>query len=899
MADPNPEMPTQDGFQPPTIDHAIGKTEAGSVAQNFSFDGQTGQFTPNPEATGFFESRNPAVGSDQDGEPIREVIPGYHVLGVLGKGGMGVVYKARQLKVDRLVAMKVMRRKDDDDTAGRERFDTEAQAVARMQHPNIVQVYEVGEVVGCPFFTLEFADGGTLEQKIRSQLPGDQEIAALMTTLARAMQYAHDRNIIHRDLKPANILLQKDGTPKIADFGLARKLETNSRLTIAGTVMGTPSFMAPEQASGDPDSVGPPADVYSLGAIIYQLLTGRPPFVGSNVIETLRQVREDEPVSPRTMRSSVPRDLETICLKCLQKDPAKRYSNAAALADDLTRYQDGRPILARPLGPVARVVRWARRNPAPAGLIAVSMLAAIGGIASAFTINNDRKRISDQKDDILRINGEVTHQRDLATGRLDAYRNAVSDFANVSVTLFEGSLLAGQTQRDFYEMTLKLLKDSRGHADVGSAADWGQMTLALRQGEWWLAQRDREDDEKVFKEANAEFEKAKTIALSVEATEERERDKAAENVAAVLERQGRLAADRRDFEKAEKLYGEAISRLRRIVDAPTTGEITSSQARIHLGRALTMLARVQRDRESRSQAKTTIVEALGMLKPAVAEAPEDRRGFQARQFLALAHLEQGQLAEDAEELPAARESYAEAVRIYEDLVKKNPNDFGFRKKLAFIANLQGDLLLTRLNDPKGAREQYTIALRQVRGMLNVPEVLELQHTGVGLGYYSLAIATEKAGDKTAAARYYARSLEEREGYVRDMREKPSVKSNPDLLLLPLVEQMLIQARVGKRSEAIIGAGTLLKRAADPARIDVPNLTLEKLKISAACGYALASVHAPDAKTKTEDLAKALNIVTEAIREGYRDVDYLKYDPDLDPLRELPEFKTVLMAVERK
>lgn len=304
----------------------------------------------------------------------------YEILGVLGRGGMGVVYKAKQLKANRVVALKMILTNKHASVQEQVRFQMEAEAVARLQHPNIVQLHEVGEHDGLPYFSIEFCEGGSLEDKLKSWTPNAAEAAALIATLARAIHYAHLRGVVHRDLKPANVLLAGDGTPKITDFGLAKNLDSSSDITKSGAIMGTPSYMAPEQAEGKVHNTGPAADVYALGALLYLLLAGRPPFKGNSVVETLDQVRKHEPTPPSRWMKSVPRDLDTICLKCLRKQPENRYASAAELADELIRYQKGEPILARPVGAIERSVRWVRRNPTVAVLLAGVVLTTIAGV---------------------------------------------------------------------------------------------------------------------------------------------------------------------------------------------------------------------------------------------------------------------------------------------------------------------------------------------------------------------------------------------------------------------------------------------------------------------------------------------------------------------------------------
>jgi serine/threonine-protein kinase len=273
----------------------------------------------------------------------RAALPGYEILGELGRGGMGVVYKARQVGLNRLVALKVVLAGGHAGAEELARFRHEAEAVARLRHPNIVTVHEVGEQDGLPYFSLEYCDGGSLAQQARP-LPGPRA-AELVQALARAVHCAHEKGVVHRDLKPGNVLLTADGTPKVSDFGLAKDVG-GAGPTRTGDVLGTPGYMAPEQAAGNPKAVGPAADVYALGAVLYDLLTGRPPFQADTALQTVLQVLECEPAPPRLYNRAVDPSLEAVCLKCLEKAPADRYASAAELADDLAAYLRGEPVRA-------------------------------------------------------------------------------------------------------------------------------------------------------------------------------------------------------------------------------------------------------------------------------------------------------------------------------------------------------------------------------------------------------------------------------------------------------------------------------------------------------------------------------------------------------------------------
>jgi serine/threonine-protein kinase len=320
---------------------------------------------------------------------------GYELIAWVARGGMGEVYQARKAGLDRVVALKRVIGGHPTDETERQRFRAEAQAASALDHPNIVPIYEVGEHDGCPFFTMKLMLGGNLAQRLAQVRADRQRACALVATVARAVHHGHQRGILHRDLKPANILLDEAGAPHVADFGTAKHLEHSHGLTRSGALVGTPNYMAPEQARSDAGSLTVAADVHGLGAILYELLTGRPPYLAETDARTLQLLLETEPAKPRGQDASIPADLETICLTCLEKAPERRYRSAEALADELDRFLRGEPIEARPIGRVERAWRWSKRHPLLAGALAAA------AIASATTLYGANAQAEDLRRDVL------------------------------------------------------------------------------------------------------------------------------------------------------------------------------------------------------------------------------------------------------------------------------------------------------------------------------------------------------------------------------------------------------------------------------------------------------------------------------------------------------------------
>jgi serine/threonine-protein kinase len=477
-----------------------------------------GQATPpEPSRPPGLPTLSDTIGLFGEAPPERlPAVPGYEVLGELGRGGMGVVYLARHTALDRRVALKMT-------LAGlaneqqRKRFRTEAAAVARLQHPNVVQVFEVGEADGRPYCALELVDGGNLAEQLDGRPRPPRAAAELVAALADAIQAAHVRGIIHRDLKPANVLLTRDGRPKVTDFGLAKRLDEALGLTRTGVVVGTPQYMAPEQAGGENSAVGAATDIHALGAILYELLTGRPPFRGPTTMETLLQVRAHEPVPPRQLEPGVPRDLDIICMTCLRKDPARRYATAAELAADLRRFLAGEPVRARRAPPWERVVKWARRRPAVALLLALCVVWTLAMVllgieytarlrAERDEADRQRQRAEAQEVDARIERDRMDRLRQTAAAqeaegrkekaRADKLREQAEDnfrLARTAVDSFSAKLGADESQsaeelrqellRSSLAFYQQLVKQRGDDAALRAGLGWAYLRLAIVTGE--------------------------------------------------------------------------------------------------------------------------------------------------------------------------------------------------------------------------------------------------------------------------------------------------------------------------------------------------------------------------------------------------------------------------------
>ncbi len=454
-------------------------------------------------------------------------VPGYVVLKLLGQGGMGQVYQARHLKLERIVALKLAHAANHEPVLAR--FEEEVKAIASLRHPNIAQIYESGRVEGRPYYAMEYVAGGSLSDRLKPGPLPPRQAAELLLLLARAMRHAHEQNILHRDLKPSNILLE-EGTlePKIADFGLAKRLNDDTKLTRTGEIFGSPSYMAPEQASGV-IKLSAAVDVYALGAVLYECTTGRPPFMGPDAMQTVMLVLSDDPVPPRQLQPKLPRDLETICLKCLEKLPRRRYRSAPALAEDLERYLKGEPILARPISSMERLQKWVMRKPWQAvavGLAAALIIGLAVGILAlqrAYSNTKETNRVSSKSFELSRqtlnevvtkFSSEFSMVPNMEKAILELYRPVVKLFRELhqlrpqdratmleyANNLYHFTVLLGMSHR--YEEADTVVNETGALIDEQLPQKPDDFDLLLIKAKWlrnqsWLARRQKQHEQAI------------------------------------------------------------------------------------------------------------------------------------------------------------------------------------------------------------------------------------------------------------------------------------------------------------------------------------------------------------------------------------------------------------------
>ncbi len=809
--------------------------------------------------------RGPADGlaSPTNGRSGPPAPAGYDVLELVGEGGMGVVFKARHLALGRLVALKQIRPEILAGRDGLARFRREAEAAARLRHPNIVPIYDVGRLDGVPYYAMEYVEGGTLAARLAAG-PLDADAAArLVETLARAVEHAHGAGVVHRDLKPGNVLLAPDlECPKIGDFGLAKSGDDDVARTCTGAILGTPNYMAPEQAEGGSRRVGPPADVYALGAIFYEALTARPPFHAASTLETLELVRLADPAPPRRLRAGLPRDLETIALKCLEKAPDRRYASARALAEDLRRYLDRVPILARPSSPPERLVKWARRRPWRAVSAGLGVVAAAGLVAGTLA-HNARLRA-----EITRTEQrakEAREERERADLQYRLARAAVARMAHrSSEPQFARLTIPAEFQRQLIEDALEFYEGAVRDEALSDSAKRVDKILALDEVATLQTMLGRKTD------AERTVRRSLGLADALVAQAPGDLDALSAQVEVLTKLGLFLSADPKSVDESVACLTRAIETADRVVRAdPESYRRAETLAWCHhdLGSVLHGVPRVD-------EAERHYLRAAEIREGLVASHPEDP-WLRARLGETLINL--GLTHSCPEQAARADTEYNRAADLLAPLVHDQPDVHHLGLSLAKLYLAWGGLAWVQ-RQPDRAVERYKLGLGEVdvvdRVMPDWADVRDVRRKLHG----AMAQAHDQAGRYAAAAEEWSAAMN-----LADVAEKGLFRFGHAASLARSGEGASALSEV----EALASTGTL-------APVDLYNL---------ACVASVASAQAPHqgaADHRAAAVAQALAWLSRVRDLGlFRDPEMLKTldtDTDIDPLRSRREFQVLRLDV---
>ncbi len=748
----------------PTVDYPAAPPQDETIAPPQDATPQDATLDPNdPQAKAYQQAVNQATptGAIAHGASFGD----YQLIEPIAKGGMGIVYKARQRKLNRVVALKMILAGQFADQTDVDRFIAEAEAAAALTHPNIVAIHDIGIVNGQHFFSMDYIEGQSLGAMVRDSTFTADSAARYVKTIAETMQFAHDRGIVHRDLKPSNILIDKQLRPLITDFGLAKQVSNQSQLTMSGAIIGTPSYMPPEQAAGDGDRVGAWSDIYSTGAILYELLTGRPPFRAASPFETVRQVIEMEPVSPRLVNPSVPKDLETICLKCLQKEPTKRYATSQELAEELNRFLLGEPIKARPIGRIARVWRMCKRYPYTATAIATSILFLIVAAASASV-------------------AYVKTSQALAKSE-ESLREAI-DVVNKYLTVVSEDTLLKQ------DGLQPLRKDL--------------LELALDYYQRFLEQRG--NDPLVQDELAAAYYR---IGLITELLESPDKAIPSYEMAEAMQ-QSLLAAAPSNIHRLED-YGNTLNALGiamvRTKSYTLARErlLSAAQVREKLAEAQPQESEFQRllantymnigiSHQNQGDLKKARMEFDRAQVIRQAAIKSDPRNPKLRRDLAKAAFNMGTLDYGAENFATAEQNFRQAVSTFQSLVDDDPANHDNQKALTLSLRVLGDL--KSQTDPAAARGWYQQAIdRLVTLARNNPNVPDFQFEQAGL-YMNLGILETEQSNNVAALAAFQTARSILAPLVRDFPNTPRYQRDYGVMLRELAQR---QAIAGDKTQA--------------------------------------------------------------------------------------------------
>jgi len=824
--------------------------------------------------------------------------PGYEILEELGRGGMGVVYRARQAALKRMVALKMILSGDHSSSEELLRFRDEAEAVAQLQHPNIVQIHDIGEMSGLPYFSLEFVDGITLQQKAGGEPLPVEEAAQMVETLARAMQYAHQMNVVHRDLKPGNVLLTKEGVPKIADFGLAKRLDIDSSRTRTGTIVGTPKYMAPEQAQGG-KNIGPLTDVYSLGAILYELLTGRAPFLAATPMETVMLVLDTEPVPPARLRPNLSRDIVTICLKCLQKDPGKRYDDAEALAEDLRRFQAGEPIMARPVSDTERFWRWCKRKPAIASSIAVSILLLLtvtfGSWAAAISINIEKNKAENSRakalqkaiDEVIaRKEAEVAKKsaEDAKIIAEDAEKKAKESAQLASKRLIQtldalktlvyevqGQLSNRPSMQSLKTALLKTAIDGLNkvtkNAGVSSEADLFLAGAHRRMGEIYLELGQTDQALKEFQQCHK---------IAEELHQQGKLTRVQENMAMSLNNLGNATQKLGDTQKAREYFLQALAQREEFLANNRGNKQKEFSIPIdHISDSHHRLGRLALQEGNLQEALERYIKLHEIRTHWVKSSPNNE---DAQQALAGSYMALGGVYQRIGDFEKAYEYINLALPLFESFAERNRGFLSNRVNVAVTVLRLAHLRLW-MRDFQAARSSYERAKDLLEELYREDSLNAKIKRNLALSYSGLGITSENLNLPEAES-FHNKALELQ-------KELHEVLKNDDT---GRAELMHAYARAGFYQKAIEFARELEEEHSENSHILMQVAAGYSLCVSAVARRKAENQLTDDDKKLQEQFgSKAVEIIRICILLGYNSLANLESDPDLDPIRGRDDF----------
>ncbi len=880
-------------------------------------------------------------------------VPGYELLGEIGRGGMGVIYKARQRGLNRIVALKMISTGDLASAAERARLRNEAEAAARLQHPNIVQIYEVGSVAGMPYVALEYLEGGSLAAALNGKPIPPRAAAEMVELLARTIQVAHEHGILHRDLKPANVLMTRrwrtrtvevagadqitgdigsaeqagaggmagprstlsaPPTFKITDFGLAKDLSGRGGQTATGAILGTPSYMAPEQAEGGAKRVGPAADVYALGAILYETLTGRPPFQAATMLETLLQVRTQEVVSPSLLQNNLPRDLVTICLKALAKEPHRRYASAAALADDLRCFLHDKPIAARPVARWERGWRWCRRNPFLAGVSATALLLLVTAVTALVSgivaVNREQNRT------LRALEAESVASKRARQALDEMFSQVVEDWLTTRAQLTPA-------QKAFLERALGHYEAFAAESGAGPDVRDGVGSALIRSGQIREFLGQQQDALSAYERAQAVYEELCCDCPGVSDY----RSRLAESYGA----SGELLRKMSRLRESEEAMRRGINVLER-----QAADFPGSPDRHSLARSQTMLGSLLRDAGRTGEGEAALRNALALQQQLVTDFPGkaeyrlEAAGIHNKLAILLANTRRPDQAEQA---------FRDSLAVLQQLTGDFPGVPRYRHELAIAQYNMGTLFMTvnrkvaeaALRDALPAFRQLVAEFPTVpayrRNLANCHHNLAKIYNATGrtreaeAAYRdTVAVRRQLAADFPATPLYREDAASDINGLGIFLTEHGNPKEAESALSegLSLRQELVRQypevaAYRGKVTDSRASLASLWATSGDYARAVRQVAEVEKdpdlvpgacYDLACACSLAAAAVAkdpklSPDRRgtAAAEYANKAVALLSRAVAMGYTNVAGIKTDADLNAIRGRAEFKELVHELE--